>query len=145
MRGGMVYIPFLDPSNSFSENAKDTYSIFKENIWIAIIIGPVYKILQCFCPKSAIQRKHSEVHLIKPIETADEYEDLFKKEIEMYKTRYPYFKKLVVIVDDLDRLTTKKVVAALDAIKAFVEFNECIFIVTCDDNILINALEKEAK
>lgn len=129
-------------SNSFSENAKDTYSIFKENIWIAIIIGPLYKILQDLV-KSAIQRKHSEVHLIKPIETADEYEDLFKKEIEMYKTRYPQFKKLVVIVDDLDRLTTKKVVAALDAIKAFVEINECIFIVTCDDNILINALEKE--
>lgn len=128
--------------NTFRENAQNTLSNFQENIWVAIIIGPLLLMLQALV-KAAVQKKSADVHFIKPIETADEYEELFKKEIASYKKKNPAFKKLVVIVDDLDRLTTKKVVAALDAIKAFVEINECIFIVTCDDNILINALEKE--
>ncbi|PPA68435.1 KAP family P-loop NTPase fold protein [Jeotgalibacillus proteolyticus] len=129
-------------SNTFVSNATNAYTIFLENIWLAIIIVPLLKTFQDIS-KTAFQYNNSEVKLVKPIETADEYEDLFKREIENYKVTHPKFKKLVVIVDDLDRLTTKKVVSALDAIKAFVEINECIFIVTCDENILINALEKE--
>lgn len=132
----------LFTANTTLENMKDSYASFKKNVWVVAILGPTLLILQDLI-KDAIQRKYSDIHLIKPIETADEYEELFKKEIKEFKNRHPEFKKLVVIVDDLDRLTTKKVVAALDAIKAFVEINECIFIVTCDENILINALEKE--
>ena len=129
-------------SNTLFENTKDTFKTFKENIWISILIAPMYKMLQELI-KSSMQTKVADVKLIKPVETADEYEELFKNAISKYKKDNPQFKKLVVIVDDLDRLSTKKVVAALDAIKAFVEINECIFIVTCDENILINALEKE--
>ncbi|WP_227940355.1 KAP family P-loop NTPase fold protein [Alkalihalobacillus deserti] len=129
-------------ASTFLENASDTFDIFKENIWVAIIVVPLYKLLQEVF-KSSIQSKTADVKLIKPIETADEYEELFKKAIANHKKENPKFKKLVVIVDDLDRLSTKKVVAALDAIKAFVEINECIFIVTCDESILINAIEKE--
>ncbi|WKA55359.1 KAP family P-loop NTPase fold protein [Planococcus shixiaomingii] len=135
-------INVLFTDNTFGNNAQNTFSDFRENIWVPIIIGPLLLMLQVLV-QAAVQRKSADVHFIKPIETADEYEELFKKEIASYKKKNPAFKKLVVIVDDLDRLTTKKVVAALDAIKAFVEINECIFIVTCDDNILINALEKE--
>lgn len=132
----------LFSKNTFIENTKDTFKTFKTNIWVAIIIAPLYKMLQDFL-KSSMQTKMADVKLVKPVETADEYEQLFKDEIDKYKVAHPKFKKLVVIVDDLDRLSTKKVVAALDAIKAFVEINECIFIVTCDENILINAIEKE--
>ncbi|MFC4802580.1 P-loop NTPase fold protein [Neobacillus sp. GCM10023253] len=129
-------------SNTFLENAKDTFKTFKNNIWVAIIIAPLYKMLQDILI-SSMQSKVADIQLVKPVETADEYEELFKEAIANYKKKHPQFKKLVVIVDDLDRLSTRKVVAALDAIKAFVEINECIFIVTCDENILINALEKE--
>lgn len=128
--------------NTFIENAKDSFQIFKKNIWIAIIAAPLFKIFQDLL-KSSLQSKMADVRLIKPIETADEYEELFKEAIANHKKENNKFRKLVVIVDDLDRLSTKKVVSALDAIKAFVEINECIFIVTCDENILIKALEKE--
>lgn len=132
----------LFTANTFIENARDTFQTFRNNIWVAIIIAPLYKILQDLI-KSSMHTKMADVKLIKPVETADEYEELFKDAIAEYKREHRKFKKLVVIVDDLDRLSTKKVVAALDAIKAFVEINECIFIVTCDENILINAIEKE--
>ena len=143
---GLLYIwdgiHSLFTPNTFLENASDTFQTFRKNIWLAIIIAPLYKILQDLIT-SSMHTKMADIKLIKPVETADEYEELFKDAIAEYKRAHPMFKKLVVIVDDLDRLSTKKVVAALDAIKAFVEINECIFIVTCDENILINALEKE--
>lgn len=143
---GVLYlwdvIQALFTSKTFSTYAKDTFPAFKKNIWVTIIVGPLVQWLQELV-KSSIQSKMADVKLVKPVETADEYEELFKHAIANYKKTHPRFKKLVVIVDDLDRLSTKKVVAALDAIKAFVEINECIFIVTCDENILINAIEKE--
>ncbi|MGC7948168.1 KAP family P-loop NTPase fold protein [Bacillus sp. II_CA] len=128
--------------NTFKENVMESFKDFKKNMWVPIIITPLYKMVQDFV-KSSIQHKAADIKVLKPIETADEYEDLFKEEIKKYKEKHPDFRKLIVIVDDLDRLSPKKVVAALDAIKAFVDVDECIFIVTCDENILIRALEKE--
>ncbi|PFE24911.1 KAP family P-loop NTPase fold protein [Bacillus thuringiensis] len=128
--------------NTFRENMGNSFEYFKKNIWMPIIITPLGAMLQEFV-KSSMQRKTADIQLVKPVETADEYEELFKEEIEKYKKKNSKFKKLVVIVDDLDRLSPKKVVDALDAIKAFVDVDECIFIVACDENILIQALEKE--
>lgn len=128
--------------DTIAESVKGTFSTFQENLWIPFIISPIYLMFKDFL-KSSMQTKMGELNIIKPIETADEYEELFKKEIEKYKITHPNFKKLVVIVDDLDRLSPKKVVSALDAIKAFVDVKECIFIVACDESILINAIEKE--
>ncbi|MEW9181125.1 P-loop NTPase fold protein [Bacillus mycoides] len=128
--------------NTFQENIMESFKDFKKNIWVPLIITPLYKMVGDFT-KSSIQQKTADIKVIKPIETADEYEELFKEEIKKYKEKHPDFRKLIVIVDDLDRLSPKKVVAALDAIKAFVDVDECIFIVTCDENILIRALEKE--
>lgn len=128
--------------NTIKENIMDSFKNFKKNMWVPIIITPLYKMLQDFL-KSSIQQKTADIKLIKPIETADEYEELFKEEIKKYKDKNPEFRKFIVVVDDLDRLSARKVVAALDAIKAFVDVDECIFIVACDENILIRALEKE--
>lgn len=128
--------------NTFQENIASSFEYFKKNIWMPIIITPLGAMLQEFV-KSSMQRKTADIQLVKPVETADEYEELFKEEIEKYKKKNSKFRKLVVIVDDLDRLSPKKVVDALDAIKAFVDVDECIFIVACDENILIQALEKE--
>jgi hypothetical protein len=128
--------------NTIKENIMDSFQDFKKNMWVPIIITPLYKMFQDFL-KSSIQQKTADIKLIKPIETSDEYEELFKEEIKKYKDKNPKFRKFIVVVDDLDRLSARKVVAALDAIKAFVDVDECIFIVACDENILIRAIEKE--
>ncbi|MED2899420.1 P-loop NTPase fold protein [Bacillus tropicus] len=135
-------ISVIFTENTFKENIASSFGYFKKNIWMPIIITPLGAMLQEFV-KSSMQRKTADIQLVKPVETADEYEELFKEEIEKYKKKNSKFRKLVVIVDDLDRLSPKKVVDALDAIKAFVDVDECIFIVACDENILIQALEKE--
>lgn len=51
--------------------------------------------------------------------------------------------KIVIVLDDLDRLSVPKMVEALDAIKMFINFKNCIFIVPFDDAILKNAIEKK--
>lgn len=45
-------------------------------------------------------------------------------------------KKVIVVIDDLDRLSANKIVEALDALKLFMEYDRFIFIVPFDDEIL---------
>lgn len=77
--------------------------------------------------------------IVYPKTGTDEYEELLKKYLGSFK------KKVVVIVDDIDRLTTPKIVEALDAIKAFAEFQKIVFIVPFDDSVLKKALEVSEK
>lgn len=83
--------------------------------------------------------KHS-FKITPPITSVDEYE----RELEDRLTKGKYKdKKIIVIVDDLDRLTPNKIVEALDAIKAFVGYPNFIFIVPFDDTILKEAIKRE--
>ena len=102
--------------NTLHENMVDSFKDFKKNIWLPIIMTPLGAMLQEFV-KSSMQRKTANVQLVKPVETADEYEELFKEEIEKYKKKNSRFQKLIVIVDDLDRLSPRKVVDALMLLK----------------------------
>lgn len=52
-------------------------------------------------------------------------------------------KKIITIIDDLDRLDSSKIVEALDALKVFMDLDKCIFIVPFDDAILKKALEEK--
>lgn len=74
-----------------------------------------------------------------PKKGTDEYEDLLKKHLKLFN------KNVIIVLDDIDRLTTPKIVEALDAIKAFAEFEKVIFIVPFDDNILKKALGASQK
>lgn len=75
--------------------------------------------------------------LIPPIITTDEYQSELKSILDEKN------KTVITIIDDLDRLTPEKIVEALDAIKAFVNYRNCIFIVPFDDSILKSALRKK--
>jgi hypothetical protein len=76
-----------------------------------------------------------------PIETVDDYEIFLEEKIQE-KLEINEELKIITVIDDLDRLSINKIVEALDAIKAFVGFKRCIFIVPFDDAILKNALKK---
>jgi Cdc6-like AAA superfamily ATPase len=45
-------------------------------------------------------------------------------------------KKLVIFVDNLDRLTDDKMVDALESLKTYLINTHCVFIVACDDNVV---------
>lgn len=49
--------------------------------------------------------------------------------------------KILIVLDDLDRLSFPKMVEALNALKMFINFHNCIFIVPFDDEIIKSAIE----
>lgn len=50
--------------------------------------------------------------------------------------------RVIIILDDMDRLSVSKMMEALDAIKIFINYPNCVFIVPFDDSILKKAIEK---
>lgn len=74
----------------------------------------------------------------------EDYEIYLEREIErLKKEKHNDDFKVVIILDDLDRLSVPKMVEALDAIKMFIDYKNCIFIVPFDDSILKKAIQKQ--
>lgn len=87
------------------------------------------------------QKKAQKFELNFPIETTDDYEIFLETKIKEYLKKQKDL-KIITVIDDLDRLSIDKIVEALDALKAFVGFSKCIFIVPFDDEIIKQALDK---
>lgn len=89
------------------------------------------------------------------------YEDLFKESKEEGKNKInavaefrkdfselleaTNFKRLVVIVDDLDRCTPDRIIENLEAIKLFLNVNKTAFIIGADPRIVKHAIENKYK
>ena len=87
-------------------------------------------------------KKEKKIELNFPVETTDDYEMFLESRIKEKIKTNPNL-KVITIIDDLDRLSVDKIVEALDAIKAFVGFERCVFIVPFDDEIIKRALDKK--
>lgn len=87
------------------------------------------------------QKKTQKFELNFPIETTDDYEIFLETKIKERLSEQKDL-KIITIIDDLDRLSINKIVEALDALKAFVGFPGCIFVVPFDDEIIKQALDK---
>lgn len=94
-----------------------------------------------------------------PITTAEQYEDLLLDQIRRFKSgqsQTPEGKwgtgceRLVVFVDDLDRLSAEEMVLGLDAVRTFMEIPEnrlpnglgLVFVISCDESRVADALSK---
>lgn len=122
------------------------YSFFKQEGYVSTWTYVMNKLLSVTTVVSvliAIFEKYIEINfktgnkittINNPIRDVDQYEDLLKEHLK--KIKY----KEIVVIDDLDRLSPEKIVEALDAIKAFTELKNIIFIVPFDDDILRKAL-----
>ncbi|MBE9594767.1 MAG: hypothetical protein IMF19_14955, partial [Proteobacteria bacterium] len=51
--------------------------------------------------------------------------------------------KIIIFIDDLDRMPEEKIVDFLDSLKIFLDIRGCIFVLGCDYEILKNALRKK--
>lgn len=102
---------------------------------LLIWMGKIY--MDAFVAKN---QKNVEVNF--PLETKDDYEIYLENKIGKLIAERPDI-KIVTVIDDLDRLSIDKIVEALDAIKTFMDFKQCVFIVPFDDNILKMAINKE--
>lgn len=54
-------------------------------------------------------------------------------------------KRLVIFVDNLDRLSDDKMVEALEGLKTYLNNSRCIFVVACDDNVVRSVINDSKK
>jgi len=91
---------------------------------------------------SILDKVKTPINIQLPISDADDYEIILIAEIDALLQKKKK-DKVVVIIDDLDRLSTTKIVEALETLKSLMEIKNCIFIVPFDDTLIKNALEKK--
>lgn len=93
-----------------------------------------------------------------PVTSAEQYEDLFLKQLCEFKTGKSSLggkkgiacKRLIVFVDDLDRLSAEEMVLGLDAVRTFMEIPSSrlpndiglVFVISCDEARVADALAK---
>lgn len=76
-----------------------------------------------------------------PIKNSTEYETLIKEQLKVFKTKNPNT-KIIIFVDDLDRLTAEEMITGLDAIRVFQEMEDSrfIFVISCYDEHIANSI-----
>ncbi|RLA43248.1 MAG: NTPase KAP [Gammaproteobacteria bacterium] len=88
-----------------------------------------------------------------PSTSAEEYEDLLLQQLSEFNENKFTGKKcerLVVFIDDLDRLSAEEMVLGLDAIRTFMEIPEeklpngigMVFVISCDESRIADALAR---
>lgn len=82
-----------------------------------------------------------------PVSTAMEYENIFISQLIKYKSKNSRLRRLVIFVDDLDRLSAREMVEGLDAVRSFMEMPGIlseigiVFVISCDESRVAKALE----
>ena len=86
-----------------------------------------------------------------PVTSAEEYERLLTEQIDTFRKKEgAKCERIVIFVDDLDRLSAPEMVAGLDAIRTFLElpFNTAkngfgvVFVISCDEDKVAEALHR---
>lgn len=119
--------------------AASTFLRYCKNIGSILIIPIVVWLGKLFMDKLN-EPTYKKYEISFPLVTQADYEIYLKNLLEDYYKNNPD-KKIIVVIDDLDRLSAGKIVEALDALKLFMEYERFIFIVPFDDEILKNALK----
>ena len=105
-------------------------------LFIPVIVAVLTKLFEEYRQKNT-----QKFELNFPIETTDDYELFLETKIGERLNEQKDL-RIITVIDDLDRLSINKIVEALDALKAFVGFPGCIFVVPFDDEIIKQALDK---
>ncbi len=97
-----------------------------------------------------LNRSFNRIEL--PARTAEEYEDLLLNRINEFNDEEGEdYDRLVVFVDDLDRLSATEMVDGLDAIRTFLDLPDhklpedlgVVFVISCDEKRVAHAIERK--
>ena len=90
----------------------------------------------------AIQRERSKIH-IEQVRFLEQFQDKFRALIEQHITNNGG--RLVVFVDDLDRCLPEKAIEVLEAIKLFLDAENCVFVLGVDQDVIARGIEMKYK
>lgn len=118
-----------------------------------IISIPIFRYL--LDPKRFLVQRYSNITRIEtPSSSAEEYEDLLVEQLGRFKTGKTSIKegkiceRIIIFIDDLDRLSPEEMVSGLDAVRTFMEIEKdqlpknlgIVFVISCDEERVADAL-----
>lgn len=90
----------------------------------------------------AIQRERTKIH-IDQILFLEQFQNKFRKLVKTHITEKGG--RLIVFVDDLDRCLAEKSIQVLEAIKLFLDVEDCVFVLGLDQEVIARAIEVKYK
>ena len=120
----------------------------------ASLVAPVFLFKPIFESDQRQSRYRKAISTEEPISSAERFEDLLIRQIkEFVRSKGKRCNRLVVFVDDLDRLSADEMISGLDAIRTFMEIPASslpdnfgiVFVISCDESRVADALAKRHK
>jgi hypothetical protein len=102
-----------------------------------------------FLLDSSQSTRHSTITQVDaPRSTAEQYEDFLIDQAHAFKQNNKSCERIVVFVDDLDRLSPEEMISGLDAVRTFMEIPKrslpndlgVVFVISCDEDRIADAL-----
>lgn len=121
-------------------------------LFVAAVTG-IYAYLVKVMKPSAVSPFNTITRVHLPSASAEQYEEMLLQQLRIFKASksnvVPY-ERLVIFVDDLDRLSAEEMVLGLDAVRTFMEIpvNKLpdnlglVFVISCDEGKVADALSR---
>lgn len=90
--------------------------------------------------ESAIQRERTKIY-VEQVRSLEQFQEKFATLIKSYISP----QRLVVFVDDLDRCLPEKAIQVLEAIKLFLDVQDCVFVLGIDQDVIARGIEMKYK
>lgn len=123
-----------------------------QSLFLAAVTG-IYAYLIKVMKPSAVSPFNTVTRVHLPSVSAEQYEELLLQQLRKFKpakTNAVPYERLVIFVDDLDRLSAEEMVLGLDAVRTFMEIPTdklpenlgLVFVISCDEGKVADALSR---
>jgi len=103
-------------------------------------------------PKRFLVPRYTNVTRVElPVASAEQFEALLAGQLSKFKKQHSNCERVIVFVDDLDRLSAEEMVSGLDAVRALMEISTegddvgVVFVISCDEEKVAEALGNRRK
>ncbi len=133
----------------FDEFAK-SYPVTFTWIFYGALAAVAYSLKYFFVSGRFLVDSRTPVKRIELPQTgAEQYEDLLLDQMQRFKDDHRQCERIVVFLDDLDRLSAEEMVSGLDAVRMFLEIPATelppdlgvIFVISCDEDRVAQAIQ----
>ena len=122
------------------------------NVWLTTIFFLfIFFTARYYLSKTtAFEKVVEKIRTRNPQTELEEWESLLIKQIKKFSYDHKKYEKIVIFIDDLDRLSATEMIEGLDGIRAFMEIcleKECpnlgiVFVISCDESRVAEAIRR---
>ena len=121
------------------------FQSFKKNLWAvtrAVAIGGASIVGQGDPMREAVSEAEKSISESESEDSAGALERIKESLVELVEQKLTgNIEKLVIFVDDLDRLIPEKAVELLEAMKVFLDIDRCVYVIACDYSVVAAGLK----